>query len=61
MVTMMMILALIMKIKILEDSKLELDKLDVNDISSSAYIDSPPLLDDVVQLYKRVKIKYFFQ
>ena len=39
------------KIKILDESpKLELDKLDVNDISSSIKIDSPPLLDDVVEL-----------
>ena len=39
------------KIKIFDDSpSLELDKLDVNDVSSSIKIETSPLLDDVVEL-----------
>ena len=39
------------KIKIFDESpKLELDKLDVNDVSSGLKIKSPPLLDDVEEL-----------
>lgn len=39
------------KIKIFDDSpSLELDKLDVNDVSSNLKIETPPLLDDVVEL-----------
>ena len=39
------------KIKIFDETpKLELDKLDVNDVSSGLKIKSPPLLDDVEEL-----------
>jgi len=39
------------KIKIFDESpKLELDKLDVNDVSSGLKLESPPLLDDVQEL-----------
>ena len=39
------------KIKIFNDSpKLELDKLDVHDVSKELTIDDTPLLDDVVEL-----------
>ena len=39
------------KIKIFDETpKLELDKLDVNDVSSGLTIESPPLLDDIEEL-----------
>ena len=39
------------KIKIFDESpKLELDKLDVNDVSSGLKLESPPILDDVEEL-----------
>ena len=39
------------KIKIFDETpKLELDKLDVNDVSSGLTIETPPLLDDVEEL-----------
>ena len=39
------------KIKIFDETpKLELDKLDVNDVSSGLKIESPPLLDDIEEL-----------
>jgi hypothetical protein len=39
------------KIKIFDESpKLELDKLDVNDVSSGLELESPPLLDDIEEL-----------
>ena len=39
------------KIKIFDETpKLELDKLDVNDVSSGLKLESPPLLDDIEEL-----------
>jgi hypothetical protein len=39
------------KIKIFDESpKLELDKLDVNDVSSGLELENPPLLDDIEEL-----------